>query len=392
MSRRDTDPLAGTETILQLIRDGEGTVTRAELMEQTGLARSTVGLRLAELIAQGLVTEARGTASTGGRPPQMLAFNAAAGVVLAVDAGASRVALAISDLNGDILAERTEVRDIDIGPRDTLPWVCDGLDALLAEVGRSHADVRCVGVGLPGSVDFSTGRPVSPLLMPGWDGFPVAGTLRSHFGVDVLVDGDANVMALGEARQLGVAEHLVVVKAGTGVGLGYVSEGVVQRGAKGCAGEIGHIRAPGSDDIRCRCGKYGCLEAVAGGAALAERLTAAGIPCSGAGEVAALTRAGVPEAIAIVRQAGHAMGFVLSTVVNVLNPARLVVAGDLANAHDFLMSALRETVYRESNTLATIDLEIARARTGVRAGLIGTVTMGLEHALTPDAISSFARG
>jgi predicted NBD/HSP70 family sugar kinase len=86
------------------------------------------------------------------------------------------------------------------------------------------------------------------------------------------------------------------------------------------------------------------------------------------------------------------MGFVLSTVVNVLNPARLVVAGDLANAHDFLMSALRETVYRESNTLATVDLEITRARSGIRAGLMGTVTMGLEHALTPHAISAFARG
>ena len=177
-------------------------------MEQTGLARSTIG------------AAARGAhrPGPGRRGPQghvdrraaagLLVFNAAAGVVLAVDAGASRVALAISDLNGE--SSPSVPRCATSTPtRGHAGWACDGLDALLAEVGRSHADVRCVGVGPPGSVDFDR-PPVSPLLMPGWDGFPVAETLRAHFGVDVLVDSDVNVMALGEARQHDPDEQIVV--------------------------------------------------------------------------------------------------------------------------------------------------------------------------------------
>ena len=122
---------------------------------------------------------------------------------------------------------------------------------------------------------------------------------------------------------------------------------------------------------------------------MADRLTAAGFPCSGAAEVAALARGGVPEAIAMVREAGHAIGFVVSAVVSVLNPSRLVVAGDLTDARDFLLSALRETVYRESSPLATSELEITGARAGARVGLIGATAMALEHALAP---ATLARG
>ncbi|MDA0185176.1 ROK family transcriptional regulator [Solirubrobacter phytolaccae] len=369
--------------ILKLIRDGQA-VTRSELMDQTGLSRTTIGTRLSELTKRGLISESGSAASTGGRPSGLLAFNAGAGVILTIDGGATRSALAVSDLAGESLAERSELRAIETGPEATLAWATTELDAMLAALGRKREDVWAVGVGLPGSVDLA-GRPVSPQLMPGWDGFPVAERLREHYGVDVLVDNDVNVMALGEARQHDPKQQIVVVKAGTGVGLAYVADGVVLRGAQHAAGEIGHTQVPGHEDIQCSCGKRGCLQAVAGGQRMADRLTAAGIPCANTAEVAALARGGVPEAIAMVREAGHAIGFVLATVVNILNPSRLVVAGDLTDARDFLLSALRETVYREANTLATSELEIARARAGGRAGIIGTTTMALEHALSSTA-------
>ncbi|WP_170179273.1 ROK family transcriptional regulator [Solirubrobacter pauli] len=365
--------------ILKLIRDGQA-VTRSELMDQTGLSRTTIGTRLAELSKRGLISESGSAASTGGRPSGLLAFNAGAGVILTIDGGATRSSLAVSDLAGESLSERSALRAIETGPEATLAWATSELDAMLDALGRTREDVWAVGVGLPGSVD-AAGRPVSPQLMPGWDGYPVGDRLRDHFGVDVLVDNDVNVMALGEARQHDPKEQIVVVKAGTGVGLAYVAEGVVLRGAQHAAGEIGHTQVPGHEHIECSCGKRGCLQAVAGGQRMADRLTAAGIPCANTAEVATLARGGVPEAIAMVREAGHAIGFVLATVVNILNPSRLVVGGDLTDARDFLLSALRETVYREANTLATSELEIARARAGARAGIIGTTTMALEHAL-----------
>ncbi|MBE2315950.1 ROK family transcriptional regulator [Solirubrobacter sp. CPCC 204708] len=367
--------------ILRLIRDGEA-ATRSELMDHTGLSRTTIGTRLGDLKSRGLITENGSAASTGGRPSGLLAFNAGAGVVLVMDAGATRTTLAVADLAGETLAERSEFRGIDAGPEETLAWAVGELNAMLAELGRSAQDVWAVGVGLPGSVD-GHGRPVSPGLMPGWDGFPVAERLREHFDVDVLVANDVNVMALGEARAHDRGEQIVVLKAGTGVGLAYVASGVILRGAQGAAGEIGHTRVPGHDDIECSCGKRGCLQAVAGGTRMAQRLSAAGIPCANAAEIAALARGGTPEAIAMVREAGHAIGFVLATVVNILNPSRVVVAGDLTDARDFLLSALRETLYREANTLATSELEISRARAGARAGLIGATTMAVDHALSP---------
>ena len=174
---------------------------------------------------------------------------------------------------------------------------------MLADLGRERAEVRCVGVGLPGSVDFKHRAPGEPAPDAGLGRFPVADTLRAHFDAPVLVDNDVNVMALGEARQHDPSEQLVVVKAGSGIGLAYVAQGAVQRGAQGSAGEIGHIRAPADEDIVCRCGKHGCLEAVAGGEAMAAQLSERGIECGGAADVARLARAGVPEAIAMVRSA-----------------------------------------------------------------------------------------
>ena len=185
--------------ILNLIRDGKAS-TRSELMEQTGLSRTTIGARLSELKARGLITESGNAASTGGRPSGLLAFHAAAGLVLAIDVGATGATVAISDLAGESLAERHERRNIDADPEDTLAWATDELRAMLNALGRSPDDAWALGIALPGSVDES-GRPISPGLMPGWDGFPVAQRLREHFDVDILVDNDVNVMALGEARQ-----------------------------------------------------------------------------------------------------------------------------------------------------------------------------------------------
>ena len=375
--------------LLELII-GSGPATRAELMEATGLSRTTLGARLKELVNQKLVMEAEAGPSTGGRPPTGFVFNAGAGMVLSIDAGVTRTGLGVVDLGGESLVERRVSRMIGSDPAAMLTWAGDQLEEMLAEAGRDIADVRAIGVALPGSVDFPHGRLVSPLLLPGWDAFPVAETLGARFKTDVLVDNDVNVMALGEARTGADDDRVVVIKAGTAIGLGYVSHGVVERGANGCAGDIGHIRVPDAEDIVCHCGKLGCVQAVAGGRAMAARLRAMGIEAEGAADIAALARSGVPEAITMVRTAGAAIGFVLSAVVNVLNPSRLVVAGDLTEARDYLLSALRETVYRESNPLATAELEIDRARAGHRAGVLGASMLARDHALAPSTIAALA--
>ena len=137
---------------------------------------------------------------------------------------------------------------------------------------RDVDDVRGIGVGLPGPVEFATGRPVSPPIMPGWNLYPVGERLVERFSAPALVDNDVNIMAVGEYWSNWRAEDfLLFVKVGTGIGSGIVAHGHVHRGADGAAGDIGHIHVPDHDDVVCRCGNLGCLEAVAGGAALASR-------------------------------------------------------------------------------------------------------------------------
>ena len=135
-----------------------------------------------------------------------------------------------------------------------------------------------MGVGVPGPVAFSRGEPVAPPIMPGWDGFSIPDWFGKHYDAPVLVDNDVNIMALGEHwthwRDI---EHLLYVKIGTGIGCGIVAGRRIHRGAQGAAGDIGHVRLAGHDDVICRCGNIGCLEAVAGGRALAANLTAAGL-------------------------------------------------------------------------------------------------------------------
>ena len=123
-----------------------------------------------------------------------------------------------------------------------------------------------IGIGVPGPVEFATGRPVSPPIMPGWDGYPIRERFAARYGAPVWVDNDVNVLALGEWRSGVAAGHddVVVVKIGTGIGAGIISGGRLHRGAQGSAGDVGHIQVVDDPAVVCRCGNIGCLEALAG--------------------------------------------------------------------------------------------------------------------------------
>jgi len=377
---------AGAGAVLRLIRDGEA-VTRAELARRTGLARSTVAQRVDALLAHRLVYEAGGSESTGGRPPTVLAFNHDAGVVLAADLGATHSRLAVSDLAGVPLAEVAQDLDIALGPEPVLNWVQDRFTDLLAEAGRDPEDVRGVGVGVPGPVSHATGQPVSPPIMPGWDGFSIPGWFAGRYGAPVLVDNDVNIMALGEHwTNWRNVDHLLFIKVGTGIGCGIVADGDIHRGAQGAAGDIGHVRISGHDDVICRCGNVGCLEAVAGGRALARELTENGIKASHSRDVVRLVREGNPVATRLIREAGRGLGEVLAGCVNFFNPSVIVIGGDIGQVHEQLLAGVREVTFRRSLPLATGDLKTVPSRLGDRAGVIGAAIMVIERVLAPDVI------
>ncbi|GAA2362654.1 ROK family transcriptional regulator [Dactylosporangium salmoneum] len=382
----------GAGELLQFLRDGQPR-TRAELSRLTGLARSTVSLRVDALLASGLLAPSGEAASTGGRPPTRFAFNPKARVVVGVDLGATHGRVALTDLTGRPLSEVAEHVDISAGPITVLDWVVATTRRLLDEAARDVEDLVGIGIGLPGPVEHSSGRPMRPPIMPGWDGFDVPGHLRRHWDVPVLVDNDVNIMALGEhVMAHPELDHLLFVKVATGIGAGIISGRRLLRGAVGAAGDLGHVAAPHAPDVMCTCGNTGCLEAVASGRAIVGHLAAAGVPATTNSDVVALVCGGNIAAAQAVRQAGRTIGEVLATCVSLLNPELVVIGGSLAQAGESLIAGVREVVYGRSLPLATARLQIVPATTGPQAGVIGAATMVIQHALAADRIDEALAG
>jgi predicted NBD/HSP70 family sugar kinase len=377
---------ASAGALLHHVRTGRAR-SRAELVALTGAARNTVSARVDQLIAAGLLEEGGRGWSTGGRPPTLLRFNSAAGCVLAVDLGVTSVDVAVTDLSAQVLATVGHPIDIAEGPGPVLAEVDRLAQEVLAEAGLTPADVCAVGIGIPGPVEFSTGRPSHPPIMPGWHDHPIPSAF-GRYGCPVFVDNDVNVMALGEMGVAGSVQDVLVVKVGTGIGCGIIVDGEVYRGAQGSAGDIGHIHVPSADgrEVVCRCGQLNCLEAIAGGTALLRDARAAGMPVSTTREVVERAALGDGQALELVRGAGRTIGTVLAALVNFFNPHRIVMTGGVAQAGVPLLAGIREAVYARSMPLAARALEITVSEAPDLSGRVGAALMAIEGFLDEDSV------
>lgn len=372
--------------MFQMLRDGAPR-TRSELATMTGQARSTIAARIDALSAAGLLAPVGEASSTGGRRPATFAFNPAARIVLGIDLGAAHARIAATDLAANILASQECELNIAEVPDVVLAKVADMAKKVVAEAGYELTSLAAIGIGLPGPVEHSTGRPIAPPIMPGWDGYDVPHALHAQFSVPVLVDNDVNLMAIGEQRTAW-HEHtnMVFVKVATGIGSGIILDGELRRGAQGAAGDIGHIALASHQDAPCTCGNEGCLEATAGGAALSRRLREQGIEAASVSDIVAAVRDGIPEARAAVRDAGRDIGTILAGCVSMLNPSLVVVGGAMVAAGEQLMAGIREALYKRSLPLATQHLRVVTSHTKERAGVLGGAYLAIDHVLSPAAI------
>jgi predicted NBD/HSP70 family sugar kinase len=388
--RRSAATLASSGEVLGLIRSGEA-ATRADIGRLTGLSRPAVALRVGELLEHGLVVEDTEGPSTGGRPPARLAFNAEGGVVLVASLGAGRTQIAMCDLAGRELA-RTELEiDVERGPDVVLPLLMDHWEGLLGDLPMSA--VRGVGMGVPATVEFAAGRTESARVMASWTGVVIPPIISARYPVPVFVDNDVNVIAMGEYRAVyapGV-DDLLFVKVSTRIGAGVIAGGGILRGALGAAGEIGHIPVRDGGGVLCRCGNVDCVDSVASGTAILRDLRARGREVSSLADVVTLVRAGDAETMAVVRRAGRLLGEVIASAVNLLNPAVVVLGGDVTETFQPLVSAVREVVHRRSTALATRSLRVERTRLGPSAGIVGCALLVIDHILAPEAVDASMR-
>ena len=377
--------------VLDLIRRTGG-LTRAEILELTGLARSTVTSRLAILQSAGLVT-AGGTTATGrGRPASQFHFRHDNGTLLLADAGATGVRTAVTSLDGTIHHEVKVPLDITIGPDAWLAEVSSHFTALLRHEGCDPSFVRGIGIALPGPVDFASGTVVQPPIMTGWNGYPIRSWFAKAFDCPVIVDNDANAMATGEyANAHSDRSSMVMLKVATGIGAGIIVERRIYRGEDGAAGDLGHIQLGPLGDRgvpQCRCGNFGCVEAYAAGWALVRDLQAEGRAVNGVPDLVRLVQAGDPVALNMTREAGRTIGIALSDAVSLLNPAVVVIGGELGDAAANIVAGVREAVYARSLPLATRRLEIQAATLGHTAGLNGLAITLTDHVYDPARVDA----
>jgi glucokinase-like ROK family protein len=372
--------------LLARLRD-EGPLSKAQLADALQVSRTTVGAEVTRLAELGLAVEAGPAASRGGRPSTLVDLSPDirfAGIAI----GATGLSVGVTDGRLATLAMRHHQCDIRQGPETVLKVALQTVREVMADAGVET--LSGAGVGVPGPVDFHRGVSVSPPIMPGWDGYPVRDAVSRDLGCPVVLDNDVNVLALGE-QHAGVAkaaQDFLFVKIGTGIGCGIVVDGELYRGVDGCAGDIGHIRV---DDFgpTCACGNTGCLEAFAGGAALARDATAAArsgrsdvlaamlAEAGGltAADVGAAVSQGDPVAVQLIRDSGRRVGQVLASLVSFFNPGLIVIGGGVTAVGHSLLAEIRGVTYRRSLPLATGNLPIVLSELGAEAGVIGAARM-----------------
>jgi predicted NBD/HSP70 family sugar kinase len=398
-----TDEVTSLLRIVNMVRTGEA-ATRPEIGRVTGLGRGVVTQRVDQAIDMGFLADGEFGPSSGGRAPRTLRFRSEQGRIVVCALGALHIRVGIASLDGDIVEHAHRAWDIARGPAETIDTALEMLDELLAR----HEDVPVwgVAVGIPGPVDFESGRPVAPPIMPGWNGFDVRRRFEQRFDAPTWVDNDVNLLAFSErAHRHEEGLDLIFCKVGSGIGAGLLSRGRIHRGANGAAGDIGHVRVRDSEAV-CRCGKIGCLEAEAGGWALvrdAERAVADGA----GGALARVVEAGehiTPEAISLAAVDGDALaisliqrsarlvGESIAALVNMFNPAVIVVGGAVSAAGEVFLAEVRQRVYELSLPLATRDLSIVRSHGDEKEPLRGGAEMVREQLFETTFPRWFAEG
>ncbi|MFC8849524.1 MULTISPECIES: ROK family protein [unclassified Micromonospora] len=372
--------------LLRLLRD-DGPRSRVELGDAAGLTRARLVAEIDRLVALGLVETAGPAASRGGRRSSLLRI--AGGVRFAgITIGPREIDVALTDGELTVLARRREPVDVRLGPEPTIARTLELLGKVRANLGLGR--LTGVGMALPAPVAFREGAPVSPPALPGWHGYGVRDALAARLGCPVLVDNDANVMALGEQHAgTGRAfDDFLYVKLGTAIGCGLVLGGRLHRGATSGAGGIGHLRLGDGGPI-CACGEAGCLEAYCSdGALVREALAAvdsgrspalaARLAEAGAltvADVGRATVAGDAAAQALVRDAARRLGRVLVGLVSFVNPGIVIIGGTAAGLGPTMLAEIRSVVYRQSPPLATGNLPIVLSDLDDTAGVVGAARL-----------------
>ncbi len=305
---------------------------------------------------------------------------------IGIDVGGTNVKIALVDGDGKIIYSNSVPTYAQMGYEYTVNNIKQAIKDLMKETNTEAKDIQGIGFDFPGQVDCKTGVVKNAPNIPGWVNVPIAQMIEDEFHIPTRIDNDVRCAALGELK-FGAGrgcENFVCITVGTGIGSGLVINGKVVRGAANAAGEIGHIKLQMEDGPLCGCGDSGCLEAFASGpsiVAMAQEYLKGGKSAkfrelAGDGEitpyiVAKAAEAGDPVAKRIFEKMGYYIGMGLTSVINLLNPEKIIIGGGVAECGELLLEPIRRTINERAMKVQREAVEIVPAELGNSAGVIG---------------------
>jgi predicted NBD/HSP70 family sugar kinase len=373
-----------------------GPLSQEKLHELTRIRRSTTSQLVRELLHEGRLFEAGRLSATGalGRKQVLLHLNEKYRFIAGIEFDQDSVVASILDLHPRIQRTVIEPTHIQGGKDDLLNQLLSSVNRVLHEAGLETSSLLGVGIADPGLVDSRRGVTVTSSTIEFWREVPLKAIFEEEFGVPTFVEDATRARTVAE-RILGAGNllaNMIFVDYGAGIGAGIIANGELLLGDKGGAGEFGHTHSMESGPA-CKCGSIGCLEAVAGARAVEAKIRKA--IAEGGTSLALELAGGCPEKITvwtvleaarmgdklsshIVAEIAARLGLGLANLVNLFNPAAIILDRRLELAGPELLDQIVDVVKRQALTYCTENAAFRYARLGREAGVLGVALILLE--------------
>jgi len=386
-----------TTQVLSVIRSQEF-ISRAEICRVLGLTAPTVNKILAQLAESGFVEYIGHGKSGGGRPPMLIKFNGKNNFVIGIDIGATTIRGVLSNLDAEFILEIQLSTKLKSGESGVMEQIFSLVDRLFARKNFNGAKILGIGIGVPGLIDHKKGIiDLSPDF--GWKNMEFHRRLSERIKLPIVFDNSTRLMAVGE-KKYGKGMELddyIVVNVGYGIAAGIVANGKILGGARGHAGEFGHIVIDPHSDVLCDCGGKGHLEALSSGRRIADlgrllltnnvdkdlkKLSEDKASNVTAKMIADLARQGNPNAIRIFDSALHYLSIGIVNMINVFDPKKVLIGGGVALNGDIFFDNLNKLVSK--NMMSAKKIQIEPVSFGENATLVGACALVLEGLLNFD--------
>lgn len=382
------------DKILDLIRKNKS-IYRAELARITGLSMPTIMSITDELIADGLIRDAGKGISSGGKPPMLLELISDSHLFVGIDISGAMFKCTILDLQGNIVYSRSREKD-DLPETDSLiDSIAYFIEVTIDEAAIDKRRLSGIGVGIPGLVETNAGTIIRSIDYELKD-MDIRSPLQEHFNVPVFVENSSKVMAIGE-KWFGAGsdcEDFALVTVGRGIGAALIINGEIYNGFYNMSGELGHMVINSNGPI-CKCGRQGCLEALASGKAIANQ--ARNLIDSGSQSVMLEMAGGVTKKInadivfkaarsgdtlasRIADEAIDNLAIGLENLVCLFDCQRIVLTGYVVKNNTYLLQRVSEKINStRSLYYGNIPVELRLSELGEEAAVIGAATLPLQN-------------